>query len=57
VRRLHAVHPSTLAIAAGDTLAHVAELDTAGLGVRVSPAQVKVQVRDALPARPLAATP
>lgn len=45
VRALHGISPSALSIAAGDTLPHMAELDTIGLGVRVSPAQVKVRVR------------
>jgi hypothetical protein len=48
VRALRSISPSALSIAAGDTLPHVAELDTAGLGVRVSPAQVKVKVRVAV---------
>lgn len=46
VRRLRGVYPSALSIAAGDTLPHVADLDTAGLGVTVSPAQVKVRVHE-----------
>jgi hypothetical protein len=50
VRSLRAVSPSALSIAAGDTMPHVAELDTAGLGVRVSPAQVKVRARGSSPA-------
>jgi hypothetical protein len=45
VRTLPGISPSALTIAAGDTLPHVAELDTTGLGVRVSPGQVKVRVR------------
>lgn len=57
VGRLRAVHPSALAIAAGDTLPHVAELDTVGLGVRVSPARVKVRVRDVIPGPAPVATP
>jgi hypothetical protein len=51
VRRLHGVYPVPLTIAVGDTLPHVADLDTAGLGVSVSPAQVKVRARD-MPAMP-----
>jgi YbbR domain-containing protein len=57
VRRLRGIRPSALAIAAGDTLPHVADLDTSGLGVRVSPAQVKVRVRNEIPARAPVATP
>jgi hypothetical protein len=45
VRSLRGISPSALSIAPGDTLPHVADLDTAGLGIRVSPAQVKVRVR------------
>ena len=45
VRRLRGVHPSSLTIAWGDTLPHVADLDTAGIGVRVEPTQVKVRNR------------
>jgi hypothetical protein len=52
VRRLRGVFPSALAISVGDTMQHVADLDTAGLGVRVHPAQVKVQVRDTADGRP-----
>lgn len=51
VRRLRGVYPVPLTIAVGDTLPHVADLDTAGLGVTVSPAQVKVRARD-MPAAP-----
>jgi len=43
VRRLQAIHPYALTIAMNDTMPHVAELDTAGTGVQVQPAQVKVQ--------------
>ncbi len=46
VRRLRGVYPVPLTIAVGDTLPHVADLDTAGLGVTVSPAQVKVRARN-----------
>jgi hypothetical protein len=45
VRQLHGIHPSSLSIAWGDTLPHVADLDTAGMGVRVEPTQVKVRNR------------
>ena len=47
VRRLRAVHPLSLAIAMHDTMPHVADLDTAGTGVQVQPAQVKVWLRGA----------
>lgn len=53
VRRLRDISPTALSIAMGDTLPHVADLDTAGLGVRVAPAQVKVRVQaGARPATP-----
>ena len=45
VRQLRGVHPSSLSIAWGDTLPHLADLDTAGMGVRVEPTQVKVRNR------------
>ena len=45
VRRIATVHPFSLSIARGDTIRHVADLDTTGLGVRVVPSQVKVQLR------------
>jgi len=45
VRRIAMVHPFSLSIARGDTIRHVADLDTTGLGVRVVPSQVKVQLR------------
>ena len=54
VRRLRGVYPVPLTLAAGDTMPHVADLDTAGLGVTVSPAQVKV--RASAPAAPPTAT-
>lgn len=44
VRRITAVHPFSMTIAEGDTTAHFADLDTAGLGVRVTPARVRVIV-------------
>jgi len=50
VRRLRGIYPVPLTIAAGDTLPHVADLDTAGLGVSVAPAQVKVRARGVPPA-------
>lgn len=45
VRRLGSVRPFSLTIARGDTVPRVADLDTAGLGVRMQPSQVKVTVR------------
>ena len=45
VRRLRGIQPHALSIARGDTLPHVADLDTTGIGVRVEPAQVKVRNR------------
>ena len=45
VRRVITLRPQPLAIADGDTLTHLADLDTAGLGVRVRPAQVRVRAR------------
>ena len=47
VRRIESIHPFSLSIVRGDTLRHVADLDTTGLGVRVLPSQVKVMVRGA----------
>ena len=44
VRRIATVHPVSLSIARGDTVRHVADIDTTGLGVRVLPGQVKVQL-------------
>jgi hypothetical protein len=49
VRQLRGIHPYSLSIAWGDTLPHVADLDTAGIGVRVEPAQVKVRNRASVP--------
>ena len=49
VRRLRGIYPTALTITAGDTLAHVADLDTAGLGVHVTPAQVKVRAHETSP--------
>jgi hypothetical protein len=45
VRRLRGIRPYALSITPGDTLPHVADLDTAGMGVRVEPVQVKVRNR------------
>jgi hypothetical protein len=45
VRQLRGIHPLSLAIRAGDTLPHVADLDTTGSGVHVQPMHVKVQLR------------
>jgi len=56
VRRLRGIYPVALTIAVGDTLPHVADLDTAGLGVTVSPAQVKVRARD-IPVAPAPVAP
>ena len=47
VRRVSAVRPVPLSIAWGDTMPHLVDLDTAGLGVHVHPAQVKVVARPA----------
>ena len=47
VRALREIRPQALAIAMNDTMPHVADLDTAGTGVQVQPAQVKVQWRGA----------
>jgi hypothetical protein len=44
VRRVRSLQPLPLVIARGDTLQHVAELDTAGLGIRANPVQVRVRV-------------
>jgi hypothetical protein len=49
VRRLRSIRPFSLSIVQGDSLPHVADLDTSGLGVRVQPAQVKVHVRQSAP--------
>jgi len=45
VRQLRGIHPYSLSIAWGDTLPHLADLDTVGIGVRVEPTQVKVRYR------------
>ncbi|MEO6526401.1 MAG: hypothetical protein ABIP93_07235 [Gemmatimonadaceae bacterium] len=58
VRGLRAIHPFSLSLASGDTLEHVADLDTIGLDVRVQPTQVKVRVRSvSLPAATAASAP
>lgn len=60
VRALREIRPHALTIAMHDTMPHVADLDTAGIGVQVQPAQVKVQWRgvSAAPAdTPVAARP
>ena len=46
VRNMRSVQPYSLTIARGDTLPHVADLDTTGLGVTMIPSQVKVVLRD-----------
>ncbi len=45
VRRVRGIRPHALSIAMNDTMPHVADLDTAGTGVQVQPAQVKVHWR------------
>ena len=45
VRQLRGIRPYSLSISGRDTLTHVADLDTTGTNVRVSPAQVKVRLR------------
>ncbi|MDB4882044.1 MAG: hypothetical protein JWL95_810 [Gemmatimonadetes bacterium] len=58
VHRLRAIHPFSLSLVSGDTLQHVADLDTSGTGVRVQPTQVKVRLRAAsLPAASADRTP
>jgi hypothetical protein len=52
VRGLREIHPQALTIAMNDTMPHVAELDTTGIGVQVQPAQVKVQWRGVTTASP-----
>jgi len=47
VRALRGIRPFSLSIPKADTLAHVADLDTSGTGVRADPMQVKVRVRAA----------
>jgi len=56
VRRLSGIHPHALAIAMNDTMPHVADLDTTGIGVEVQPAQVKVQWRGTATSMPVAPT-
>jgi hypothetical protein len=45
VRSVKDVRPYSLMIERDDTLQHVADLDTSGLGVRMLPSQVKVLLR------------
>jgi hypothetical protein len=46
VRRINSVHPYSMMIEQqDDTLPHIADLDTSGLGVRVLPSQVRALVR------------
>jgi hypothetical protein len=52
VRRLRSVRPVQLSLDVGDTLVHLVDIDTAGLGVLVHPAQVKVRITPAPMARP-----
>ena len=47
VRRLRGIRPRSLSIAMNDTMPHVADLDTTGIGVQVQPVQVKVRLRGA----------
>jgi hypothetical protein len=56
VRSVHMVRPIPLTITAGDTLPHLVDIDTAGLGVRVHPAQVKVVARVECPAGSICGT-
>lgn len=49
VRGVNTVRPIALIIAAGDTLPHLVDIDTAGLGVLVHPAQVRVVARPSCP--------
>ncbi len=44
VQRLRTVHPFTLTIDEGDTVPHLANLDTTGQGIRLQPAQVRVRL-------------
>ena len=53
VRRMRGIRPHALSIATNDTMPHVADLDTAGTGVQVQPAQVKVQWRGGATSMPL----
>lgn len=57
VRVLRGIRPNSLSIAMNDTMPHVADLDTAGTGVQVQPAQVKVQWRSTATGAPARATP
>jgi hypothetical protein len=51
VRQMQGIRPFSLSISRADTLSHVADLDTAGTGVRAEPMQVKVRVRSGATAR------
>ncbi len=42
VRRITSVRPFSMTITEGDTAPHFADLDTGGLGVRVTPTRVKI---------------
>ena len=53
VRRMRGIRPHSLSIAMNDTMPHVAELDTAGTGVQVQPAQVKVHWRGGTTSMPM----
>ena len=53
VRRMRGIRPHALSIAMNDTMPHVADLDTAGTGVQVQPAQVKVHWRAAATSMPM----
>jgi YbbR domain-containing protein len=52
VRRLQYVRPEQLSLDVGDSLVHLADIDTVGLGVLVHPAQVKVRITRTPAARP-----
>jgi hypothetical protein len=52
VRALRHLRPVQLSLDVGDTLVHLAALDTAGLGVLVHPAQVKVRITPTPAGRP-----
>jgi YbbR domain-containing protein len=56
VRRMRGIRPHALSIAMNDTMSHVADLDTAGTGVQVQPAQVKVHWRSATTSAPVQRT-
>jgi hypothetical protein len=52
VRQVRYVRPVQLSLDLGDTLVHLADLDTTGLGVIVQPAQVKVRITPTAAVRP-----